>query len=111
MFVCRRVLVTLAGVNRNDLIRCFSFFLIQRNFEGVGRGVKVQFDHADALLNGVKKSNECKPNTQRQKGQAQKMTNDDGGRYLVGLNLKFVGEHEIEDSAWQTSKQNQCATF
>ena len=34
------------------------------------------------------------------------MSNYDGGRHLMGLYLKFVSEHEIEDCGWQTGKQN-----
>ena len=35
------------------------------------------------------------------------MSDDDGGRHLVGLHLKFVSEHEIENCGWQTCEQNQ----
>jgi hypothetical protein len=46
------------------------------------------------------KLNECHPNTERQESQTQQMSNDDGGSHLVGLHMKFVCEHEIENCGW-----------
>jgi hypothetical protein len=55
--------------------------------------------------------NECQPNTERQKRQAQQVSDDDGGSHFVGFHLKFVSEQEIEDCGWQACKQNQSSAL